>query len=32
VFAVKKLTDSLKVLDVISHKGDTSKLPSCPTH
>jgi PDZ domain-containing protein len=32
VFAVKKLTDSLKVLDVISHKGDTSKLPSCSTH
>jgi PDZ domain-containing protein len=32
VFAVKKLTDSLKVLDVISHKRDTSKLPSCPTH
>jgi len=32
VFAVKKLTDSLKVLDVIRHKGDTSKLPTCPTH
>lgn len=31
VFAVKKLSDSLKVLDVVSHKGDTSKLPTCST-
>jgi PDZ domain-containing protein len=30
VFAVKKLTDSLKALDVVSHKGDTSALPTCP--
>jgi PDZ domain-containing protein len=30
VYAVKNLDQSVKVLDTVSDKGDTSKLPTCP--